>query len=130
MSTIVANDNVGVAFALVFGASAATCIGASVVFFPSLVKRASRRVLAASLGLSAGVMVYVSLVEIHMKSEEGYMRAGMDENHACIYATLSFFGGILFMKVCVDLMCAFFQQIIFAPAQCLRHFFIKTMIRL
>lgn len=98
MTTIVAG-NVGVAFALVFAASAATCIGASVVFFPSLVKRASRRVLAASLGFSAGVMVYVSLVEIHYKSEEGYTRAGFDHNHACIYSTLSFFGGVLFMKV-------------------------------
>ena len=110
MTTIVADDNnVGVAFALVFAASAATCIGASVVFFPSLVKRASRRVLAASLGFAAGVMVYVSLVEIHYKSEEGYMRAGFDENHACIYSTLSFFGGILFMKVSVQNMMALFS---------------------
>lgn len=56
----VAQGNVGVAFALVIGAGLATALGASVVFFPSLVKLASRRVLASGLGFSAGVMIYVS----------------------------------------------------------------------
>ena len=58
------SDNVGIAMALVAGAGASTALGASVVFFPSLVKLASRRVLASALGLSAGVMTYVSFVEI------------------------------------------------------------------
>jgi ZIP family zinc transporter len=102
--------NVGVALGLVCGAGAATAIGASVVFFPSLVKLASRRVLAASLGLSAGVMTYVSFVEIFGKSVVGFVASMVNEdmseeetlekeNLAYVYATLSFFGGVLVMLV-------------------------------
>ena len=53
------NNNVGIALALVAGAGASTGLGAAVVFFPKVVKLASRRVLAGSLGFSAGVMTYV-----------------------------------------------------------------------
>lgn len=87
------------ALGLVCGAGAATALGAAVVFFPSLVKLASRRVLAASLGLSAGVMTYVSFVEIFVKSVDGFIGAGIDPDLSYIYATLSFFGGVLFMMV-------------------------------
>lgn len=111
-----AEGNVGVALGLVCGAGAATAIGASVVFFPRLVKLASRRVLAASLGLSAGVMTYVSFVEIFMKSvDEFALHLGADEegisddeaekraNMGYIYATLSFFGGVVIMLVSLEL---------------------------
>ncbi|KAL7532586.1 hypothetical protein ACHAXR_004719 [Thalassiosira sp. AJA248-18] len=107
MST--AEGNVGIALALVCGAGAATAIGSSVVFFPSLVKLASRRVLAASLGLSAGVMTYVSFVEIFVKSVDGFVGAGVDPDHAFIYATLSFFGGVIFMLV-VDALVRFLSD--------------------
>ena len=95
----IAEGNIGAAIGLVCGAGAATAIGASIVFFPSLVKRASRRVLAAALGLSAGVMVYVSFVEIFVKAVGGFVEAGIDEDISYIYATLSFFGGVLVMMV-------------------------------
>lgn len=95
----VAEGNVGVALGLVIGAGAATGLGSAVVFFPSLVKLASRRVLAGSLGLSAGVMTYVSFVEIFQKAVEGFADAGIDEDLAYIYATLSFFGGVVVMLV-------------------------------
>lgn len=112
MST--AEGNVGTALGLVCGAGAATAIGASVVFFPSLVKLASRRVLAASLGLSAGVMTYVSFVEIFSKSVVGFVTSLVNEtmteeevtekeNLAYIYATLSFFGGVAVMMI-VDVL--------------------------
>mmetsp|Transcript_28020 Transcript_28020/g.58157 ORF Transcript_28020/g.58157 Transcript_28020/m.58157 type:complete len:397 (-) Transcript_28020:180-1370(-) len=93
------NENAGVAFAIVLGAGAATAIGAAVVFFPSLVKLTSQRVLAASLGLSAGVMTYVSFVEIFAKSVSAFTDANHDENMAYIYSTLSFFGGVVLMKI-------------------------------
>ena len=93
------DENLGVAFALVIGAGASTAIGASVVFFPSLVKYASRKTLAAGLGLSAGVMMYVSFVEIFQKSVIGFEDAGNDEDRAYIYATLCFFGGVVLMVV-------------------------------
>jgi ZIP family zinc transporter len=95
----VSNENVGVAFALVIGAGGATAIGASVVFFPRLVKLASRRVLASSLALSAGVMTYVSFVEILQKSLASFIDAGHTEEQATLYSTLCFFGGVVVMLV-------------------------------
>jgi len=91
------NENVVPALLLVLGAGASTGIGAAVVFVPSLVKLASRRVLASSLGFSAGVMTYVSFIEIFAKSNDSFVNAGHDENRAYIYATLCFFGGVVTM---------------------------------
>ena len=91
--------NVGVAFGLVIAAGAATALGAAVVFFPKLVKLASRRVLAASLGISAGVMLYVSFVEILRKAELSFIDAGHSEENAFIFSTLCFFGGVITMLV-------------------------------
>jgi len=93
------NPNVGIAFLLVIGAGLATALGASVVFFPTLVKLASRRVLAAALGLSAGVMTYVSFVEIFFKSKLSFIDAGIDKDLAYIYGTLCFFGGGIIMLI-------------------------------
>ena len=93
------DENVGVAFALVFGAGAATAIGSAVVFVPSLVKYASKKTLAAGLGLSAGVMTYVSFVEIMQKSLVAFMKAGISHDKAYVYATLCFFTGIFLMVV-------------------------------
>ena len=92
-------ENVGVAFALVIGAGLSTALGAAVVFFPALVKLASRRVLASALGISAGVMTYVSFVEIFAKSQDSFAEAGFDDNESYAYATLCFFGGVIVMLV-------------------------------
>lgn len=91
--------NVGVAFALVIGAGAATALGASVVFFPFLVKLASRRVLAGALGASAGVMLYVSFIDIFQKTMGYFDEAGNTPEIAFAYTTCCFFGGIVFMMV-------------------------------
>lgn len=97
------SENVGVAFALVIAAGSSTALGASVVFFPSLVKLASRKTLATGLGLSAGVMSYVSFVEIFQKSVVAFADAGYDEeDKAYIYASLCFFGGVGSMVVSDD----------------------------
>jgi ZIP family zinc transporter len=93
------SENVGMAFLLVTAAGASTAIGAAVVFFPRLVKLASRRVLAGSLGFSAGVMAYVSFIEIFQKARIGFEDAGLDEGKAYSYATLCFFGGVVVMMV-------------------------------
>lgn len=95
----VQNDNVGIAFGLVILAGAATGIGAAVVFFPSIVKLASRRVLAASLGFSAGVMCYVSFIEIFRKSVLAFESATGNDGHAYAFATLTFFGGVALMMI-------------------------------
>jgi len=93
------DKNVGLAFALVCGAGASTGIGAAVVFFPSLVRLASRKTLASGLGFSAGVMSYVSFVEIFGKSIVGFEEAGHSEKRAYTYATLCFFAGVAIMTI-------------------------------
>jgi len=100
------DDNVGVAIALVCGAGAATALGASVVFFPSLVKLASKRVLASSLGISAGVMIYVSFVEIFTKSVDAFVESGQSDGHAHQLAALCFFCGVASMMV-LDILVKF-----------------------
>jgi len=50
------DPNDGLAFGMSVVPGAATALGGAVVFVPSLVRFASRRTLAAALGLSAGLM--------------------------------------------------------------------------
>ncbi|CAM9507835.1 unnamed protein product [Chrysoparadoxa australica] len=103
-----------VAFALVCAAGLSTGVGALLVFNKNLptsldslyrvltlpqVKLASKRFLAGALGLSAGVMIYVSLVEILVKSYSAFEDAGHDASKAYTYATACFFGGVLFYKL-------------------------------
>ena len=99
--SIVAEGNVGWALGLVCIAGAATAIGAAVVFFPSIVKLASRRILAASLGFSAGVMTYVAFVKIFFQAVNAFGpdKAGFDDTKAFNFATLTFFCGVVLMKV-------------------------------
>lgn len=104
-------SNVGIAFGAVFAAGASTAVGAAIVFFPRLVKLASRRVLASSLGISAGVMTYVSFVEIYQKAVVAFYDMNefkiedddKRQGRANLYATLSFFLGVLIMMV-VDIL--------------------------
>uniref|UniRef100_A0A7S4QRE8 Uncharacterized protein n=1 Tax=Ditylum brightwellii TaxID=49249 RepID=A0A7S4QRE8_9STRA len=91
------NPNIGVTFGIVVGAGVATAAGAAVVFFPSLVKLASRRVLASALGVSAGVITYVSFMQIFQKSNDGFLDVGFSEIDAQSCASLYFFGGVIIM---------------------------------
>jgi ZIP family zinc transporter len=101
----ISTENIGPAFAAVFAAGASTCFGASVVFFPKLVKVTSKNFLASSLGISAGVMTYVSFVEIFQKSQQAFVshleNMVQDEDkrwgRANCFATISFFSGVLIM---------------------------------
>ena len=88
-------QNVAIAMALVIVAGGATGLGAAAVFIPSIVKLASRRVLAGSLGFSAGVMTYVSFVEIFQKSLGAFEEAEHSEGNAYLYGTLCFKRNIL-----------------------------------
>jgi ZIP family zinc transporter len=63
---------------LVIAAGLSTAIGSSAVFFPALAKLGNRRNLASALGLSAGVMIYISLVDIFQKAIVGFEEAGHD----------------------------------------------------
>ena len=87
-------------FILVCGAGSATGLGAAVVFSERLVQLASKPFLAGALGLSAGVMLYVSFVEIMVKSQMGFeASSAMGPNDAYMAATCSLFAGMLFMSL-------------------------------
>lgn len=83
-------SNVLLAFGLTLFAGLSTGIGSAIAFFTH---HTNRRFLAVSLGFSAGVMLYVSLVEILAKG-----RAALEEPlgsaGAAWVALLAFFGGI------------------------------------
>jgi ZIP family zinc transporter len=85
------------AFLLVLGAGMSTCLGAAIVFSESCVKLTSKVVLASGLGVSAGVMMYVSFVEIMVKSFAAFEEDGMSEADAKLYGTLCFFSGFVIM---------------------------------
>jgi zinc transporter, ZIP family len=90
------------AFTLVVIAGMSTCIGSSFVLFERCAKLSEKKLLAASLGLSAGVMVYVSFVEIFQKSLAAFTEQGMEWAYGA--ATLCFFSGFALtalLDVCV-----------------------------
>ena len=92
-----ANEELG--FILVCAAGLSTAIGAGVVYNSNLVVLASKKVLGASLGLSAGVMMYVSFIEIFSKSVSAFTEeAGHEEAFAYLYSTLCFFVGIVIIR--------------------------------
>lgn len=87
-----ASGNVGIAFALVIGAGLCTTLGACAAFFAKL---ASPKFLAMGLGVAAGVMIYVSFVEIFMsKGVPALIDGGWSEDEAYRWGTIMFFGGM------------------------------------
>ena len=79
------------AFGLTVFAGLSTGIGSALAFFT---KSTSTRFLSISLGFSAGVMVYVSFVEILPKAREALI-PGFGETLSAWYAIFAFFAGIL-----------------------------------
>jgi len=100
-------DNTGLAFGLVVAAGLSTGVGAAAVFQKRIVDIASKQVLAAGLGFSGGVMLYVSFVEIFVKSQESFEGHGKEANDAYYCATLCLFAGMLLLRlisVCVHML--------------------------
>lgn len=107
-------DDAPVGFGLVCGAGGATMIGAIIVFIPWCIERMNSTFLAGALALAAGVMTYVSMIEIFVKSNDSFKQAlnegysYCDDPHekekwAYLYATLCFFGGVIF-NACLGLL--------------------------
>ena len=84
--------NLLIAFVLTLLAGLSTGLGAATAFF---VKRVNTRLLSLCTGLSAGVMLYVSFVELLPSGVAEIQRGGWGERLASAWATLSFFLGIL-----------------------------------
>lgn len=95
------NENVGLAFLLVIVSGLCTAVGAMLVLCGQCVMLQNKTLLAGALGLSSGVMLYVSFVEILGKSMSGFEEAGVPgtTGSGLVYlsGTLCFFGGILLM---------------------------------
>ena len=78
------------AFALTLFAGLSTGIGSALAFFKIATKK---RFLSVALGFSAGVMIYVSFVEIFPKAIES-LSIVYGETKGYIYTTIAFFLGI------------------------------------
>lgn len=90
-----ATGNVLFAFGLTIFAGLATGIGS---LMSLLSKKFNPKFLAASLGFSAGVMIYVSLVEIFAKAKDSLTLAyGIKSGH--IYTVIAFFSGIAVIAI-------------------------------
>lgn len=88
-----AQGNIALAFGLVIAAGACTVLGALLVFCSNL---ANPKWLSGSLGASAGVMIYISFVEIlSTKAVGGFQEAGYEVAQARRYACFSFFAGLM-----------------------------------
>ncbi len=90
-----AENNILLAFLLTAIAGLSTGIGSLMVIFT---KRTNKRFLAFSLGLSAGVMIYVSFVEILSKANESLIGL-YGEKLGSVYAVVGFFAGILIIFI-------------------------------
>ena len=85
------SDNITLAFILTLGAGLATGIGSAIAFFAH---HTDRKFLSFSLGLSAGVMLYVSFAELLSDSRTELIEL-FGEKSGQIWCAVSFFAGIL-----------------------------------
>lgn len=89
------HENLFLAFALTLFAGLSTGIGSAMALFT---KQANKKFLSVALGFSAGVMIYVSMVEILVKARDS-LSAVYGETLGAWYAVASFFGGILLIAI-------------------------------
>jgi len=83
-------DNILFAFTLTLFAGLATGVGSALAFFK---KQVSPAFLSGALGFSAGVMIYVSFVEIFPKANQS-LSSFYGEFAGYLYTTLAFFAGV------------------------------------
>ena len=88
-------ESVYYAFGLTLFAGLATSIGSIIAFFG---RATSRRFLSVALGFSAGVMIYVSMIEIFFKAKERLV-AEMGARQGYWLTAAAFFAGIAFIAL-------------------------------
>ena len=88
-------DTIFYAFLLTLLAGLSTGIGSLIAL---LAKRTNRRFLSVSLGFSAGVMVYVSMIEIFAKAQSA-LTAQLGQRPGSWATVAAFFGGMLFIAM-------------------------------
>ena len=90
---ILVDSTVIFALSLTVMAGLATGVGSVIALFA---KTTNTKFLAGSLGFSAGVMIYVSMIEIFQKSRT-YISAAAGDKMGYYLAVVSFFAGIIFI---------------------------------
>ena len=88
-------SNVGIAFLLTLIAGLATGIGGLVALFS---KTANKKFLSVSLGFSAGVMIYISMVEI-LPHAIDTLSSSHGSKTGVLIAVIAFFGGMLLIAL-------------------------------
>ena len=89
------DNNILFAFALTLFAGLSTGIGSAIAFFAN---KTNTKFLSASLGFSAGVMIYVSMVEIFAKAKDT-LTAALGLKAGSWATVAAFFGGVIIMAL-------------------------------
>lgn len=88
-------NNVALAFLLTLFAGLSTGIGSLLAFFT---KQTNKKFLSAALGFSAGVMIYVSFIEIFAKARNS-LELVYGPHKGYWYTVIAFFAGIIIMGI-------------------------------
>lgn len=88
-------NNVTLAFLLTLFAGLSTGLGSLIAFFT---KRTNEKFLSATLGFSAGVMIYVSFIEIFTKAKDS-LELVYGAQKGYWYTVIAFFAGIIIMGI-------------------------------
>ncbi|MBN1340864.1 MAG: zinc transporter ZupT [Bacteroidales bacterium] len=88
-------SNVSTALLLTVFAGLSTGIGSTIAFWA---RRTNTKLLTLSLGFSAGVMIYISFVEIFAEAKESFIES-FGRFNGTLFTILAFFGGILFIAL-------------------------------
>lgn len=91
------------AFGLTLFAGLATGVGSALAFFA---KKTNTRFLSSALGFSAGVMIYVSMIEIFVKARDA-LSTSLGDTRGYWYTTIAFFVGMLFIGLIDKLVPSF-----------------------
>lgn len=84
-----------IAFLLTLLAGLSTGIGSCIAF---AARKTNKKFLSVSLGFSAGVMIYVSMIEIFFKAQESLI-AEMGEKTGAWVTVAAFFGGMFLIAI-------------------------------
>ncbi len=88
-------NTIAFAFGLTLFAGLSTGVGSAIAFFA---KKTNTGFLSLALGFSAGVMIYVSFIEIFVKANVE-LASELGEKQGYWATTAAFFGGILFIAI-------------------------------
>ena len=88
-------ENVMLAFLFTLFAGLATGIGSLMAFFT---KTTNTKFLSFGLGLSAGVMIYISMIDIFFKAQDSLVAELGDQGGRWL-TVIAFFGGILLIAL-------------------------------